>query len=170
MVPPASRWIGDDGPMVEYLLPRIPASAGAVLHDGLGRILVLKPTYKQGWTVPGGQIEEDGESPWEGCRREVNEETGLVVAAGRLACVDFLHPRPGRAGGVRFLFDCGVVDPPECDRLVLQEGEIEDARWVDPAEANRLLSGPVGRRVAWSLGTAHTVYLEEGRPVPGVGG
>ncbi len=97
--------------MDEYALPRIPASAGALLHDGGGRILVLKPTYKSGWTIPGGQIEEDGESPWDGCRREVAEETGLVVDGGRLRCVDFLRPRPGRPGGVRFLFDCGVVDP-----------------------------------------------------------
>ena len=91
--------------MDAYVLPRVPVSAGALLHDGTGRILVLKPTYKSGWTVPGGQVEEDGESPWEGCRREVAEETGLVVDSGRLVCVDFLHPRPGKPGGVRFLFD-----------------------------------------------------------------
>ena len=78
MAPPPPR-ISDDGSVADYVLPRVPASAGALLHDGEGRILILKPTYKAGWTIPGGQIEEDGESPWEGCRREVVEETGLVV-------------------------------------------------------------------------------------------
>jgi len=153
----------------EYVLPRVPASAGAVLHDGDGGILILKPTYKSGWTVPGGQIEEDGESPWAACRREVAEETGLTVRAGRLVCVDFLHPRPGRPGGVRFLFDCGEVAAADRDRIVLQEGEIEDHRWVGADEAGRLLSGPVGRRVARALGAAGTRYLEDGRPVDGVG-
>ena len=154
--------------MTEYVLPRLPVSAGALLHDGDGRILILEPTYKSGWTIPGGQIEEDGESPWEGCRREVAEETGLEVATGRLVCVDFLRPRPGRPGGVRFLFDCGVVEPAGRP-LVLQEGEIADARWATPTEAHELLSGPVGRRVARALVATGTIYLENGRPVDGVG-
>jgi len=155
--------------MVAYVLPRVPASAGALLHDDGDRILILKPTYKSGWTIPGGQIEEDGESPWEGCRREVTEETGLVVESGRLVCVDFLPPRPGRPGGVRFLFDCGVVDAGRREALVLQDDEIEEARWATPDEADRLLSGPVGRRVARALSADGTIYLEGGRPVPGVG-
>jgi len=156
--------------VTEFVLPRVPASAGALLHDGSGRILVLKPTYKSGWTIPGGQIEEDGESPWEGCRREVVEETGLVVDAGRLVCVDFLRPRPRRPGGLRFLFDCGVIDVDHRAHLALQEEEIEDARWATADEADGLLSGPVGRRVARGLGADRTVYLEDGRPVPGVSG
>ena len=165
--------IGDDGRVTEYVLPRVPASAGALLHDGDGGILILKPTYKSGWTVPGGQVEEDGESPWAACRREVAEETGITVDAGRLVCVDFLHPRPGRPGGVRFLFDCGVVPPGDRDRIVLPEGEIEDHRWVAPDEAHRLLSGPVGRRVGRALASSDvpgTLYLENGRPVHAVGG
>ena len=78
--------------MADYELPRIPASAGGLIRDGSVRLLILKPTYKSGWTVPGGQIEATGESPWEGCRREVSEETGLQVSTGRLVCVDFLRP------------------------------------------------------------------------------
>ena len=154
--------------MASYIVPRVPASAGALLHDGSGRILVLKPNYKSGWTVPGGQMEEDGESPWEACQREVAEETGLVIESGRLACVDFLHPRPGRPGGMRFLFDCGMVPLADQDHLVLQEDEIEEHRWAEPDEAIRLLSGPVGRRVGRSIGMTQTIYLEDGRPVGGV--
>ena len=80
-------------------LPGIPASAGALIFDRAGRLLILKPTYKSGWTIPGGVMEADGESPWEACRREVREETGIEVARGRLAAVDFRRPRPGRPGG-----------------------------------------------------------------------
>ena len=90
-------------------IPRIPASAGALIFDRSGRLLVLKPTYKGGWTVPGGQMEATGETPWEACRREVREETGLILDTGRLVCVDFLRPRPERPGGMRFLFDCGAL-------------------------------------------------------------
>jgi 8-oxo-dGTP pyrophosphatase MutT (NUDIX family) len=100
----------------------------------------------------------------------VLEETGLTVAAGRLACVDFLRPRANRPGGMRFLFDCGTPPPEDRRSITLQEEEIAEFRWVDPDEAARLLSGPVGRRVAQALATDRTVYLEDGRPVAGVTG
>jgi 8-oxo-dGTP pyrophosphatase MutT (NUDIX family) len=151
-------------------LPRIPASAGALLGDGNGRILILKPTYKPGWTIPGGQIEADGETPWEGCRREVLEETGLTVSAGRLVCVDFLRPRPGKLGGLRFVFDCGVVGVGDDHPIVPQAEEIGDYRWAEPDDADRLLSGPVGRRVRLAIGATAALYLEDGRPVAGVTG
>ena len=86
-------------------LPRIPASASALIWSRKRRLLILNPTYKGGWTLPGGVMEADGETPWEACRREVREECGLDVRHGRLVCVDFLRPRPNRPGGVRFLFD-----------------------------------------------------------------
>jgi ADP-ribose pyrophosphatase YjhB (NUDIX family) len=154
----------------EFELPRIPASAGALIGDGDGRLLILKPTYKSGWTVPGGQLESDGETPWEGCRREVLEETGLSVRAGRLVCVDFLRPRPQKPGGLRILFDCGSVGRVEQESIVLQTDEIAEHRWATPDEAGRLLSGPVGRRVTHALVASRTVYLEDGRPVVGVTG
>ena len=59
-------------------VPTIPASAGALVRGRKGRLLVLKPTYKGGWTIPGGVI-EIGESPWEACRREAKEESGLDI-------------------------------------------------------------------------------------------
>ena len=169
MVAPVHPEFGDDGPVVDFVLPRIPASAGALIRDAAGHVLILKPTYKAGWTIPGGQLEEDGETPWEGCRREVREETGLTVESGRLACVDFLRPRPRRPGGLRFLFDCGSLGPGAEDGIVLPPEEISEHRWVTPDDADRQLSGPVGRRVAQALSHAGgTVYLEDGRPVGSV--
>lgn len=153
---------------VVYELPRVPASAGALIGDDAGRLLILKPTYKRGWTIPGGQMEANGETPFEACRREVAEETGLTVETGRLACVDFLRPRPSRPGGLRFLFDCGRLDPDAARTIVLQADEIAEHRWATPEEADHLLSGPVGRRVHQCLGRSGTLYLEDGRPVAAV--
>lgn len=155
---------------MSYVLPRVPASAGGLIADGTGGLLILKPTYKRGWTIPGGQMEADGESPWDACRREVLEETGLVVDHAELACVDFLRPRPSRPGGLRFVFDCGVLDPDRAGPIVLPEEEIADHRWATPAEALGMLSGPVGRRVEQCLGRTGkaTIYLEDGRPVAAV--
>jgi 8-oxo-dGTP diphosphatase len=152
----------------QHEVPRIPASAGALIFDVAGRLLLLKPNYKKGWTIPGGQMDPGGESPWEACRRETLEECGLEVTSGRLVCVDFLRRRPDRPGGVRFLFDCGTLGPEQLSALSLQEAEIEDHRFAELGEAATLLSGPLRRRVGASVGAKRCVYLEEGRPVPGV--
>ena len=149
-----------------FAVPAIPVSAGAMIFDHKGRLLILKPTYKSGWTIPGGVMEADGETPWEACRREVREECGLEVHGGRLACVDFRRQRPGRPGGIRFLFDCGALDDASLRGIVLQEEEISEYRIVRFADALALLRGPIRRRVKAARAA---VYLEDGRPVPGVG-
>jgi 8-oxo-dGTP diphosphatase len=149
-------------------LPAIPAAAGALIFDSAGRLLILKPTYKSGWTIPGGVMEADGETPWDACRREVREETGLSVRGGRLACVDFRPARPGRPGGMRFLFDCGVVGDTELGGIRLQAEEISEYL-IEPLEvALELLRGPLRRRVREGTRRRRCVYLENGRPVGGV--
>ncbi len=151
----------------EFVLPRIPASAGALIFDGSGRLLIVNPTYKKHWTIPGGIMESDGETPWEGCRREVREEVGLDVTRGHLVAVDFLRPRRTNAGGMRFLFDCGVMSDEELAAITLQEEELSEYRVIPVPEALEILSGPLRRRVGEAMGTGpgECVYLEDGLPI-----
>jgi 8-oxo-dGTP pyrophosphatase MutT (NUDIX family) len=139
-----------------------------MIFDANGLLLILKPTYKKGWTIPGGQVEPGGESPWEACRRETLEECALQIDHGRLACVDFLRPKPGRLGGIRLLFDCGPLSDVQLDAIRLQEGEIERHRFVTLARAAELLSGPLRRRVSAAVESQRCIYLEDGRPVASV--
>jgi 8-oxo-dGTP diphosphatase len=156
---PAPRWV----------LPRLPASASALVFDRKGRLLVLEPTYKAHWTLPGGMMEADGESPWEACRREVQEETGLELDDGRLVAVDYRRPRSDRPGGLRYLFACGRLSDRRLAGITLQADELAAYRLVGVDEAQRLLSKPLRRRLAAALaakrrraGTA--VELVDGRP------
>jgi 8-oxo-dGTP diphosphatase len=158
---------GDGDGHGDFVRPRIPASAGGLIFDGSGRLLIVNPTYKKHWTIPGGIMEANGETPWEGCRREVREEVGLDVTRGRLVAVDFLRPRRTDAGGMRFLFDCGVLGDEELATITLQEEELSEYRLAEMADALEILSGPLRRRVGEALGVGpgETVYLEDGLPV-----
>ncbi len=176
-------------------LPAIPASAGALIYDRAGRLLILKPTYKSGWTIPGGVMEADGETPWDACRREVREECGLELRGGRLAGVDFrpcppapgggdrvalasgvgdeaeegpVYRRPEEGGGSRVLCDCGVVDDAELASVTVQPEEVAEFRLVPLDEALELLRPPIRRRVRAATRHRRCVYLEDGRPVEGV--
>lgn len=165
--------ISDNDPLAEAStddlpLPAIPASAGALIFDRSGRLLILKPTYKSGWTIPGGVMEADGESPWEACRREVREECGIELSRGRLACMDFRRPKPGNPGGIRFLFDCGPVDDNRLAAITVQPEEISEHRLVALPEALELLRGPIRRRVRAATSSRALVYLENGHKVEGV--
>jgi len=154
--------------MADAELPAIPVSAGALIFDQAGRLLILKPTYKTGWTIPGGVMEADGETPWDACRREVREECGIEVRSGRLACVDFHPGRPGHPGGIRFLFDCGPADEAALAAIALQPEEIAEHRLVPLDTALALLRPPIRRRVRAAGRHRGLVYLEDGRPVTGI--
>ena len=158
-----------DETMVTAELPAIPVSAGALIFDQAARLLILKPTYKTGWTIPGGVMEADGETPWDACRREVREECGIEVSSGRLACTDYRPGRPGHPGGIRFLFDCGAFGDASLRAVVLQPEEISEHMLVPLPAALEMLRGPVRRRVKAAARAKTFVYLEEGRPVPGIG-
>ncbi|MFN8085198.1 MAG: NUDIX hydrolase [Dermatophilaceae bacterium] len=157
-----------EGPWSWDGLPGIPASAGALIFDSAGRLLILKPTYKAGWTIPGGVMENDGESPWQACQREVWEETGLRITQGRLAAVDTRPARSNRALGLRFLFDCGRYDDQVLAGITVQTLEVSEYRLVPLAAALERLRPPVRRRVAAAVASTQCVYLEDGRPIEGV--
>ena len=157
-----------DDPFADFAPQEIPVSAGAILLDRQDRLLVLKPTYKSGWTIPGGIMEANGETPWEACRREVLEETGLRVDGGRLVCVDTRPAKDGRKLGLRFLFQCGQLSPERVAAIVVDPHDVEDNRLAPLEEALAMLRKPGRRRVRRGLEARRCVYLENGRPVAGV--
>lgn len=160
---------GQEGPPAA-----IPVSVGALIFDSVGRLLILKPTYKKGWTIPGGVMEPTGESPWQACRREVAEECGLEPTAGRLVAVDTRPATLGRPPRLRLLFHCGTWDDATLSRIEVCRYEISDHQLLPPDEALELLRPPIRRRVASTLaalaspGPTGCCYLEDGLPVPGV--
>src|SRR6266545_4601620 len=83
-------------------------AAGVLFRDAAGRVLLVKPSYKAGWDIPGGYV-EPGESPKQAARREVLEELGIEVPIGRLLVVDWA-PHPDEGDKVLFIFDGGRLE------------------------------------------------------------
>lgn len=66
-------------------------TAALITGPGTGKILFVKPVYKNAWAWPGGYLDA-GEYPHDGCARELAEEIGLTITPGRLLLVDFAPP------------------------------------------------------------------------------
>lgn len=70
-------------------------AAGVLFNDGDGRVLLVNPTYKRGWEIPGGYV-EISESPRAAAIREVKEELDLEIDVRNLLILDWApHPNEG---------------------------------------------------------------------------
>ncbi len=140
-------------------------AAGTLLRTTDGRILILRPTYKPGWTIPGG-VAEHGELPAATARRETREETGLDVTVGRLLVVDHKAVAAWAPAGIHFVFDATAGTALEHLTPVLPADEIADWQLAPPDVALQLLNAPLANRVAIALRAlrdGRTSYLEDGQ-------
>ena len=130
-------------------LPGVVVAAGALITDPAGRVLIVKPNYRDHWTLPGG-ICEHGEPPHAGCAREVAEEVGLTMPAGALLAVDWSQPYgPGERPIMHFVFDGGSVS--EGTRIVVQQEELDDFQFADPGRLASYAPSYVTNRIAAAL-------------------
>nr|WP_033338677.1 NUDIX hydrolase [Catenuloplanes japonicus] len=141
-------------------------AAGVLFVDDADRVLLVEPTYKDVWELPGGSVEAN-ESPRAAAVREIEEELGLVVEPGRLLAVDWLPPRDGRTEGLMIVFDGGVLTAEQIAAIRLPADELRSWAWSTREEQERLLPPVLARRAAAALtarGGAVTAYLENGYP------
>jgi ADP-ribose pyrophosphatase YjhB (NUDIX family) len=143
-------------------LPKKRMGAGALFLDEAGRLLLVNPTYKPQWEIPGGIVEVN-ESPRRACEREIREELGLVKTLERLLSITYTAPRPQRSEGLMFIFWGGRLTADEITQIRLPAQELSEFRFVDLAEALTLLTVALGERVRQSLAIVdgeRTLYLE----------
>jgi 8-oxo-dGTP diphosphatase len=141
-------------------LPGVVVSAAGLITDPDGRVLLVKPNYRDHWSLPGG-ICELGEPPHAGCEREVAEEIGLSRTPGPLLALDWAQPfgtdvRPIMA----FVFDGGTLD--DDGSIVLQQEELDGYQFTDVASVPDFMGPPGARRVGAALAARNTgvpVYL-----------
>jgi len=163
---PAPRRFGTDGrsDLVAAPLPRRRIAAAMLLTDPAGAMLVVEPTYKQEFEIPGGVVEDD-ESPRTGAAREVAEELGITRTPGALLVIDHVPAARRRTEGLVVVFDGGHVDDPAT--LVLARDELRSYAFVTPDRLGEYLPALQTRRALAALrarGQGAAIYLEDGHP------
>jgi ADP-ribose pyrophosphatase YjhB (NUDIX family) len=106
-------------------LPMKRMGSGCLVFDSDGQVLLVKPTYKLVWEIPGGVVEHN-ESPKQCCQREIKEELGLDLRIGRLLVVDYSSQMGPKTEALMFIFDVGVLTKPQIASIALKADELSE--------------------------------------------
>lgn len=110
-------------------------SVRGVIYNADGQILVLQRSTDQDWELPGGRLSR-GESPRQGLRREIHEETGLDVEGAKIMKANS-GVNTADEGRFAVHYDCG-----QTDGSVELSDEHVDREWVCPEKAQQRLCDP----------------------------
>ena len=110
---------------------QVRAAGGVVARDGL-IALVHRPRYDD-WTLPKGKLDA-GESFEEAALREIEEETGMRARLVRELPETHYEVR-GRPKVVRYW-----LMEVESDPGFVANDEVDELRWLEPAQASALLT------------------------------
>lgn len=141
-------------------LPRKRNAVGLLIFKE-SKILILKPTYKKSWLVPGG-IVESYESLSITAERECLEEIGLKPQITKLLVVDYKTGDHETGDAIHFIFEAKICSDA---KIKINSEEIESFLWEEPDLAYKLLDPNLSKRVqsAIEASTRQTaVYCEDG--------
>lgn len=146
-------------------LPKKRTGAGALFFNENNEILIVKPSYKDHWSIPGGVVEEN-ESPRNGCVREVKEEVGLGVDNLKFLGVDYTSSMDENGESLLFMFFGGVLTAKQINNIKIAKEEINEYKFLPLEKALALLSEKLRKRIPKCLsalknGTA--LYLEDAK-------
>lgn len=153
--------------VMNSVTPRKRLIAHGLLTDAAGRVLLCETSFKPDFELPGG-IVEPGESPALGLVREMAEEMGADLPAGRPLVVEWLPPYLGWEDALELIFDVGVAEPDVTAALRPDGVEIVALHWLTPDAAAARMTPIAGRHLLAALAaraSGETVYLEAGHRI-----
>ncbi len=118
--------------------------AGVLFVNEQGWPLVVEPTYKPTWEIPGGAVEA-GEDPRTCAVREVREELGIDFGLGRMLVIDHQSDPMPRGDSTMIIYDGGVLTDPASIRL--QESELRCFRFMAEGDLAEFLTAGLAFRV-----------------------
>ena len=151
-------------PPEEYYrsLPGKRMGVGVIFYNKKGEVLLVKPNYKEGWTIPGGNIEKD-ESPKTGAMREVKEEINLDVEELSLLCINYHSAKDIKTESIQFVFFGGVLEQEVIEKIKLQQEELLEYKFVSEDAAVELTTFGLKSRLPHcfeAIRNKKIIYLE----------
>lgn len=123
-------------PFLYLFNPRREGVKVLIFHED--KLLLIKNTYRNGWTLPGGSVKKN-ELLKDAAIREVYEEVGIKI--NNLGKQGFFT-LPIKGWGKITVFSCTV----KSTQLKIDNLEVEDAKWVDINEVSTLHLLPVAAK------------------------
>jgi 8-oxo-dGTP diphosphatase len=144
-----------------FARPRV--AAGALFLNDAGDVLLVRPTYKDHWDLPGGYVEA-GESPHAACIREIQEELGIPLQALGLLVTDWA-PSDAEGDKILFVFDGGRLIPEQIDGITLPEDELAEWRYIAAGDLDQFVTDRLTRRITTAIDAQRrqrAVFAEHG--------
>jgi 8-oxo-dGTP pyrophosphatase MutT (NUDIX family) len=137
-------------------------AADVLIRDEAGRALLVYPTYKEGWDLPGGMVEAN-ESPQAGALRELDEELGLAPVIGRPLAIEWVAAHGPWDDQVVFVFDGGTLTTEAAAAVRVRDRELAAWKFFDVEDARGEMREDIWRRLRAALDSLElgtTSYLE----------
>jgi 8-oxo-dGTP diphosphatase len=137
--------------------PRHSVSVAGIVVNDEGKVLVIRRRDNNHWEPPGGVLELD-ETFEEGVRREVQEETGVLVRVDRLTGVYKNMTR----GIVALVFRC----TPEAGSTTVTD-EAREVRWMTTSEVCDAMTPAYAVRITDAFADGITTRAHDGTRLVG---
>jgi 8-oxo-dGTP diphosphatase len=147
-------------------LPKKRMGVGCLFFNDKNELMILKPAYKDHWSIPGGVIDEN-ESPREACVREIGEEICFDLRTPVFICLDYISDK-GKGESLQFIFYGGILNQKEVDDIKISKQEITEYKFLKVEKALLLLGDRLVKRIPKcfeAIKNNSSVYLENGQYV-----
>ncbi|MBA4320227.1 MAG: NUDIX hydrolase [Flavobacterium sp.] len=145
-------------------LPKKRMGVGALIFNDRDEILIVKPSYKNHWSISGGVIDKN-ESPRAACIREAKEEIGIDLKDIKFLCVDYASNIGEKGESLQFIFFGGKLSESEIKDIKIDGKEIAEYRFMKIDNTLPLLSEKLRTRLPKCLDALKNntaIYLEDG--------
>lgn len=151
-------------------LPRKVISAGVLLFNEKGEMLIVQPNYRPHWLIVGGVIDE-GEAPIHGLQREIKEETGLTVTHLRCVIIDNMSVNAlgqYKYDHLEFIFIADALTNTQTQQITIDQTELIAYQFLPFAEALALLKDKMRRKIEQLNGNfEQLLFLKNGNILDG---